>query len=36
MKRDFPDMDFIEALTESIARVLLVKGTGREVVTIYS
>ncbi|KAF8370349.1 kcc-2 [Pristionchus pacificus] len=29
-------MDFIEALTESLHRVLLVRGTGAEVVTIYS
>ncbi len=30
------DMEFIEALTEGLDRVLLVKGTGKEVVTIYS
>ncbi|KAL3114260.1 hypothetical protein niasHT_014104 [Heterodera trifolii] len=29
-------MEFIEALTEGIRRVLLVRGTGSEVVTIYS
>jgi potassium/chloride transporter 4/5/6 len=29
-------MEFIEALTEGIQRVLLVRGTGAEVVTIYS
>jgi len=29
-------MEFIEALTEGIPRVLLVRGTGTEVVTIYS
>nr|CDJ86943.1 Amino acid permease-associated region domain containing protein [Haemonchus contortus] len=29
-------MEFIEALTESLNRVLLVRGTGAEVVTIYS
>ncbi|CAD6191860.1 unnamed protein product [Caenorhabditis auriculariae] len=29
-------MDFIEALTEGLDRVLLVRGTGAEVVTIYS
>lgn len=29
-------MEFIEALTEQLGRVLLVKGTGTEVVTIYS
>jgi solute carrier family 12 (potassium/chloride transporter), member 4/6 len=32
----FADMEFIEALTESLPRVLLVRGTGSEVVTIYS
>jgi hypothetical protein len=30
------DMEFIEALTEGLPRVLLVRGTGSEVVTIYS
>lgn len=29
-------MEFIEALTERLNRVLLVRGTGAEVVTIYS
>ncbi|CAB3409718.1 unnamed protein product [Caenorhabditis bovis] len=29
-------MDFIDALTEGLDRVLLVRGTGTEVVTIYS
>ncbi|EYC42506.1 hypothetical protein Y032_0529g2995 [Ancylostoma ceylanicum] len=29
-------MEFIEALTEGLNRVLLVRGTGAEVVTIYS
>jgi hypothetical protein len=29
-------MDFLEALTEGLERVLLVRGGGREVVTIYS
>lgn len=32
----FGDMEFIEALTEGVERVLLVKGSGQEVVTIYS
>lgn len=32
----FLDMEFIEALTEGLPRVLLVRGTGSEVVTIYS
>ena len=30
------DMEFIDALTEDLNRVLLVKGGGREVVTVYS
>jgi len=29
-------MEFIEALTEGLDRVLLVRGTGTEVITIYS
>lgn len=29
-------MEFVDALTEGLERVLLVKGTGAEVVTIYS
>uniref|UniRef100_A0A0K0D0N2 SLC12 domain-containing protein n=1 Tax=Angiostrongylus cantonensis TaxID=6313 RepID=A0A0K0D0N2_ANGCA len=29
-------MEFIEALTEGLNRVLLVRGTGAEVITIYS
>ncbi|VDP20293.1 unnamed protein product [Onchocerca flexuosa] len=29
-------MEFIEALTEGLQRILLVRGTGTEVVTIYS
>ena len=32
----FLDMEFIDALTEGLNRVLLVRGTGTEVVTIYS
>jgi hypothetical protein len=35
-KFNFSDMEFIEALTEGLPRVLLVRGTGSEVVTIYS
>lgn len=31
-----PDMEFLEVLTEGLNRVLLVRGSGREVVTIYS
>ena len=29
-------MEFLEALTEGLDRVLLVKGGGNEVITIYS
>ena len=31
-----PDMEFLEVLTEGLERVLLVRGGGREVITIYS
>lgn len=30
------DMEFLEVLTERLDRVLLVRGGGREVITIYS
>lgn len=30
------DMEFLEVLTEGLERVLLVRGGGREVITIYS
>jgi len=30
------DMEFLEVLTEGLNRVLLVRGGGREVITIYS
>lgn len=30
------DMDFLEALTEGLERVLMVRGGGKEVITIYS
>ena len=30
------DMEFIDALTEGLDRVLMVRGGGREVVTVYS
>ena len=30
------DMEFLDVLTEGLERVLLVRGGGREVVTIYS
>ncbi|RXN38997.1 solute carrier family 12 member 7-like isoform X4 [Labeo rohita] len=30
------DMEFLEVLTEGLDRVLLVRGSGREVITIYS
>jgi len=29
-------MEFLEVLTEGLERVLMVKGCGREVITIYS
>ena len=29
-------MEFLEVLTEGLERVLMVKGSGREVITIYS
>lgn len=32
----FVDMEFLEVLTEGLERVLLVRGGGREVITIYS
>lgn len=30
------DMEYLEVLTEGIERVLMVRGGGREVITIYS
>ena len=30
------DMEFLDVLTEGLDRVLMVRGGGREVVTIYS
>jgi hypothetical protein len=30
------DMEFLEVLTEGIDRVLMVRGSGHEVITIYS
>ena len=32
----YVDMEFLDVLTEGIDRVLMVRGGGREVVTIYS
>ena len=32
----FLDMEFLEVLTEGLERVLMVRGGGREVITIYS
>lgn len=32
----FADMEFLEVLTEGLDRVLMVRGGGREVITIYS
>lgn len=36
LTRSTPDMEFLEVLTEGLNRVLLVRGSGREVITIYS
>jgi hypothetical protein len=33
---DFADMEFLEVLTEGLERVLMVRGGGQEVITIYS
>ena len=30
------DMEFLEVLTEGMERVLMVRGSGSEVITIYS
>lgn len=30
------DMEFLEVLTEGLERVLMVRGGGQEVITIYS
>ena len=30
------DMEFLEVLTDGLERVLMVRGGGREVITIYS
>lgn len=30
------DMEFLEVLTEGIDRVLMIRGSGNEVITIYS
>ena len=30
------DMEFLEVLTEGLDRVMMVRGGGREVITIYS
>ena len=30
------DMEFLDVLTEGLDRVLMVRGGGREVVTVYS
>lgn len=30
------DMEFLEVLTEGLERVLMVRGGGREVITIFS
>ena len=36
MDINFPDMEFLEVLTEGLERVMMVRGGGREVITIYS
>lgn len=36
LNHSLPDMEFLEVLTEGLNRVLLVRGGGREVITIYS
>lgn len=35
-KQNFSDMEFLEILTEGLDCVLMVRGSGREVITIYS
>ena len=32
----FVDMEFLEVLTDGLPRVLIVRGSGREVITMYS
>jgi len=32
----FIDMEFLEVMTEGLDKVLMVRGGGREVITIYS
>ena len=32
----FSDMEYLEVLAEGLERVLMVRGGGREVITIYS
>lgn len=36
LNRNAPDMEFLEVLMEGLEQVLLVRGGGREVITIYS
>ena len=31
-----PDMHFLEVLQEGLERVLMIRGTGREVITMYN
>ncbi len=33
---NFSDMEFLEVLTEGLERILMIRGGGREVITIYS
>lgn len=36
LERESNYMEFLEVLTEGLERVLMVRGGGREVITIYS
>ncbi|XP_043483393.1 solute carrier family 12 member 7 isoform X3 [Leptopilina heterotoma] len=36
LEREYNYMEFLEVLTENLERVLMVRGSGREVITIYS
>lgn len=36
LTRYFLDMEFLEVMTEGLDKVLMVRGGGREVITIYS
>ena len=36
MKYFLLDMEYLEVLTEGLEKVLMVRGSGQEVITIYS